>query len=128
MAFLSPSWGLLGALALVVVLSLSGAAIQTARLGASQVAEKAVRADLEARIQEVADLQAANAKLARLNTQQSAQRAKAVQSVQDVLSANRKEQDEAPEPRPTVSDAQLNRLRRLTDAANASLRGASELP
>lgn len=128
MAFLSPSWGLLGALALIVVLSLSGVAVQTARLGASQASEKAVRADLEDRNQEVLDLRAANAKLARMNTQQSTQRkalADAVQATQETIV---KEAQQDATPKPVLSGARLERMQRLTDSANAAIRSASELP
>ena len=40
----------------------------------------------------------------------------------------KKEEADAQEPRPVASESQLDRLRRLTDAANAGIRAARELP
>lgn len=62
------------------------------------------------------------------DTKQSTDRAKQAQAVRAVRDELKKEEVHAQEPRPVGTDRQLDRLRRLADAANAGIRAARELP
>ena len=62
------------------------------------------------------------------DTKQSTDRAKQAQAVRAIRDELKKEEVHAQEPRAVASDRQLDRLRRLTDAANAGIRASRELP
>lgn len=62
------------------------------------------------------------------DTKQSTDRAKQAQAVRAIRDELKKEEVDAQEPRPVASESQLDRLRRLADAANAGIRAARELP
>lgn len=65
---------------------------------------------------------------ARTDIKQSTARAKQAQAVRATRDELKKEEADAQEPRPVASESQLDRLRRLTDAANAGIRASRELP
>ena len=62
------------------------------------------------------------------DTKQSTDRAKQAQAVRAIRDELKKEEVHAQEPRAVASDRQLDRLRRLADAANAGIRASRELP
>ena len=84
------------------------------------------------------DLATANLTVAALEVQiddykattvvQTEQRQEAKKKVQAVRTETKKEENNDPSPRPELTDAQLDRLRRLTEAANSAINSASELP
>lgn len=65
---------------------------------------------------------------AALDATQAQARAQAAKTVRATRDAIHKEEANAQEPRPTGTAGQLDRLRRLTDAANAGIRAAGKLP
>lgn len=113
-------------------ISLAGAAtwgyVQTIKAKALTAQNATLTKDLEASQAHVAHLAEQALTKARTDAKQAKARAKAAQDVRAVLEEINKEDKDATEPRPTASAAQLERLRRLTDSANAGIRAASKLP
>ena len=114
-------WAVLVALAL----SLAGSLVW----GFWQMGEAKVLRAENNRLQAAVGAFVADAKQrSKTDTKQSTDRAKQAQAVRATRDALKKEEVNAKEPRPVGTDRQLDRLRRLADAANASIRATSELP
>jgi hypothetical protein len=115
---------LIGALAIALSLSLAWgfraqgkADVATVELNAAKADLASARATLESQNREA--LRRSEKDIA-----QSEARAKAAKSVRDVRTANTKEAHESLEPRAVASPAQLERLRRLSEAGNAAVQSA----
>ena len=93
-----------------------------------QAENNRLEADLVALSKTVQAFEAAARQRAKTDAEQSTYRAKQAQAVRATRDELKKEEVDAQEPRPVASESQLDRLRRLTDAANAGIRASRELP
>ena len=114
-------WAVLVALALTLAGSLVWGFWQRGEVKVLRAENTRLEADLGAL---VADAR----QRSKTDTKQSTDRAKQAQAVRAIRDELKKEESDAQEPRPVASDRQLDRLRRLADAANAGIRAARELP
>ena len=120
--------GLLVALALALAGSLTWGFYQQGRVKVLATENNALEADLAALSKTVQAFEADARQRTKTDAKQSTDRAKQAQAVRAIRDELKKEEADAQEPRPVASESQLDRLRRLTDAANAGIRAARELP
>ena len=120
--------GLLVALALALAGSLTWGFYQQGRVKVLATENNALEADLAALSKTVQAFEADARQRTKTDAKQSTDRAKQAQAVRAIRDELKKEEADAQEPRPAASDRQLDRLRRLTDAANAGIRASRELP
>lgn len=121
-------WAVLVALALSLAGSLVWGFWQRGEGKVLQTENNRLKADLVAMSKTVQAFEDDARKRAETDAKQSTDRAKHAQAVRATRDALKKEEVNAQEPRPVASDRQLDRLRRLADAANASIRATRELP
>jgi electron transfer flavoprotein alpha subunit len=121
-------WAVLVALALSLAGSLVWGFYQRGEARVLQTKNNRLEADLVAMSKTVQAFEADARQRAEIDAKQSTDRAKQAQAVRATRDELKKEEVNAKEPRPVASDRQLDRLRRLADAANASIRATSELP
>lgn len=121
-------WAVLAALALSLAGSLVWGFWQRDEGKALQTENNRLKADLANMSKTVQAFEADARNRAATDAKQSTDRAKQAQAVRATRDALRKEEVNAQEPRPVATDRQLDRLRRLADAANASIRATRELP
>ena len=120
--------GLLVALALALAGSLTWGFYQQGRVKVLATENNRLEADLVALSKTVQAFEADARQRAKTDAKQSTARAKQAQAVRATRDELKKEEADAQEPRPVASDRQLDRLRRLADAANAGIRASRELP
>lgn len=120
--------GLLVALALAIAGSLTWGFYQQGRAKVLATENNRLQADLASMSKTVQAFEADARQRAETDAKQSTDRAKQAQAVRATRDALKKEEVNAKEPRPVSTDRQLDRLRRLADAANASIRATRELP
>jgi len=123
-----PLWVILGALALALAVSAAGVLYFRGEARTLRAELNAVQADLKGLESAYSDLEVRVKARAAVDVAQSNTRAKKAQAVRAVRVVLDKEDANENASHPTASDAQLDRLRRLTEAANAGIRTASELP
>ena len=121
-------WAVLVALALSLAGSLTWGFYQQGRAKVLATENNALEADLVALSKTVQAFEADARLRVKTDAKQSTDRAKQAQAVRATRDELKKEEADAQEPRPVASESQLDRLRRLTDAANAGIRAARELP
>lgn len=115
---------LVAALAIALSLCLAWGLREQGKANVASTELRAAKADL-ASVR--ASLEALNREVLRRSEKDIAQseaRAKATKSVRDVRTQNEKEAHESLEPRAIASPAQLERLRRLSEASNAAVQSA----
>jgi len=121
-------WWILGAMALGLAISVSTALYQRGEAKTLRADLNATKADLvglrKAYTQIVQDQKARTA----VDVHQSSTRATKAQAVRAVRARIAKESANENASHPQATAAQLNRLRELSDAANAGIRSASKLP
>lgn len=122
----------LRAVLVALALSLAGSLVwgfwQRGEAKVLQTENKRLKADLVALSKTVQAFEADARQRAKTDAKQSTARAEQAQAVRAIRDELKKEEADAQEPRPVASDSQLDRLRRLADAANAGVRATSELP
>jgi cell division protein FtsL len=123
-----PLWVILGALALALAVSAAGVLYFRGEARTLRAELNAVQADLKGLESAYSDLEVRVKARAAVDVAQSNTRAKKAQAVRAVRAAITKETENENDSHPVASPAQLERLRRLTEAANAGIRTASELP
>ena len=120
------------AVLVALALSLAGSLVwgfyQWGEAKVLQTENNRLEADLVALSKTVQAFEADARQRAKIDAKQSTDRAKQAQAVRATRDELKKEEADAQEPRPVASDRQLDRLRRLTDAANAGIRASRELP
>lgn len=121
-------WAVLVALALSLAGSLVWGLYQRGEAKVLQTENNRLGADLVALSKTVQAFEADARQRAKTDAKQSTARAKQAQAVRATRDELKKEEADAQEPRPVASDRQLDRLRRLADAANAGIRASRELP
>jgi hypothetical protein len=121
-------WYIVGGLVLALVLSLAGALYFRGEAKTLTAEKNAVQADLTALKTSYNTLVLSQKARVKVDTKQSAVRATKAQAVRAVRSAIKKETENENDSHFTASPAQLERLRRLADAANTGIRSASKLP
>ena len=121
-------WAVLVALALSLAGSLTWGFYQRGRAKVLATENNVLEADLAALHRTVEVYEAEARKRVQTDSKQATARAKKAQAVRATRDELKKEEADAQEPRPVASESQLDRLRRLTDAANAGIRAARELP
>ena len=121
-------WAVLVALALVLAGSLTWGFYQQGRAKVLATENNVLEADLAALHRTVEVYEAEARKRVQTDSKQATARAKQAQAVRAIRDELKKEEADAQEPRPVASESQLDRLRRLTDAANAGIRASRELP
>lgn len=121
-------WAVLVALALSLAGSLVWGFWQRGEAKVLQTENNRLGADLVALSKTVEAFEADARQRAKTDAKQSTDRAKQAQAVRAVRDELKKEEVHAQEPRHVGTDRQLDRLRRLADAANAGIRAARELP
>lgn len=121
-------WAVLVALALSLAGSLVWGFWQRGEVKVLQTENNRLEADLVALSKTVEAFEADARQRAKTDAKQSTDRAKQAQAVRATRDELKKEEADAQEPRPVASDRQLDRLRRLADAANAGIRTTRELP
>lgn len=121
-------WAVLVALALSLAGSLVWGFWQRGEAKVLQTENKRLEADLVALSKTVQAFEADARQRAKTDAKQSTARAEQAQAVRATRDELKKEEADAQEPRPVASDRQLDRLRRLADAANAGVRATRELP
>ena len=121
-------WAVLVALALSLAGSLVWGFWQHGEGKVLQTENNRLKADLVAMSKTVQAFEADARKRAETDAKQSTDRMKHAQAVRATRDELKKEEVNAQEPRPVGTDSQLDRLRRLADAANASIRATRELP
>ena len=121
-------WAVLVALALSLAGSLVWGFWQRGEVQVLQTEKNRLEADLVALSKTVEAFEADARQRAKTDAKQSTDRAKQAQAVRATRDELKKEEADAQEPRPVASDRQLDRLRRLADAANAGIRASRELP
>lgn len=120
-------WYVLGALAIALAITLSSTLYFRGKANTLDVKLNAAQADLKGLESLVLKIQADQRKSIKVDVQQSNTRAKQAQAVRAVRAEIRKEAANANDSHP-ASAAELDRLRRLVEAANAGIRSASKLP
>ena len=122
----------MAALCVLLALSTAGAAVMArlahARAEASQQALSAAIERERALLGELAYVKKVQKAQAKTDASQAQSRVKTRTTVQATLREIHEEEQDAQEARPVGSAAQLDRLRRLTAAANAGVRTAGQLP
>ena len=121
-------WAVLVALALSLAGSLVWGFGQRGEVKVLQTENKQLEADLVALSKTVQAFEADARQRVKTDAKQSTARAEQAQAVRATRDELKKEEADAQEPRPVASDRQLDRLRRLADAANAGIRTSRELP
>lgn len=121
-------WAVLVALALSLAGSLVWGFYQRGEAKVLQTENNRLEADLVALSKTVQAFEADARKRAKTDAKQSTDRAKQAQAVRATRDELKKEEADAQEPHPAATDRQLDRLRRLADAANAGIRASRELP
>ena len=121
-------WAVLVALALSLAGSLVWGFYQRGEAKVLQTEHNRLEADLAALHRTVEVYEAEARKRVQTDSKQATARVKQAQAVRATRDELRKEEADAQAPRPTASPDQLDRLRRLADAANAGIRAARELP
>ena len=121
-------WAVLVALALSLAGSLVWGFYQRGEAKVLQTENNRLEADLVAMSKTVQAFEADARQRAKADAKQSTDRAKQAQAVRAIRDELKKEEADAQAPRPTASPDQLDRLRRLADAANAGIRASRELP
>ena len=121
-------WAVLVALALSLAGSLTWGFYQQGRAKVLATENNALEADLAALHRTVEVYEAEARKRVQTDSKQATARAKQAQAVRATRDELKKEEVHAQEPRAVASDRQLDRLRRLADAANAGIRASRELP
>ena len=121
-------WAVLVALALSIAGSLVWGFWHRGEVKVLQTENNRLGADLVALSKTVQAFEADARQRAKTDAKQSTDRAKQAQAVRAIRDELKKEEADAQEPRPVASESQLDRLRRLTDAANAGIRASRELP
>lgn len=121
-------WAVLVALALSLAGSLVWGFWQRGEARVLQTENNRLEADLVALSKTVEAFEADARQRAKTDAKQSTDRAKQAQAVRATRDELKKGEADAQEPRPVASDRQLDRLRRLADAANAGIRASRELP
>ena len=116
------------ALALTLTGSLVWGFYQRGEAKVLQTENNRLEADLVALSKTVQAFEADARQRAKTDAKQSTDRAKKAQAVRATRDELKKEEVHAQEPRAVASDRQLDRLRRLADAANAGIRASRELP
>lgn len=123
-----PLWAILGLLALGLAISVAGALYFRGEARTLRVELNATKADLKGLESAVQALETQVRDRAVLDVRQSDVRAEKAKAVRAVRAEIQKEDANASDPHPVASAAQLDRLRRLTEAANAAVRAARVLP
>lgn len=121
-------WAVLVALALSLTGSLIWGFWHRGEVKVLKTENNRLGADLVALSKTVQAFEADARQRVKTDAKQSTDRAKQAQAVRAIRDELKKEEADAQEPRPVASESQLDRLRRLTDAANAGIRAARELP
>ena len=121
-------WAVLGALALSLAGSLVWGFWHRGEVQVLKTENNRLEADLVALSKTVQAFEADARQRAKTDAKQSTDRAKQAQAVRATRDALKKEEVNAQETRPVGTDRQLDRLRRLADAANAGIRASRELP
>ena len=120
------------AVLVALALSLAGSLVwgfwQRGEAKVLQTENNRLEADLVALSKTVEAFEADARQRAKTDAKQSTDRAKQAQAVRATRDELKKEEADAQEPRPAATDRQLDRLRRLADAANAGIRASRELP
>lgn len=120
------------AVLVALALSLAGSLVwgfyQHGRAKVLATENNALEADLAALSRTVEVYEAEARKRVQADSKQATARAKQAQAVRATRDELKKEEADAQEPRHAASPDQLDRLRRLAEAGNASIRAASELP
>ena len=120
------------AVLVALALSLAGSLVwgfwQRGEVKVLQAENNRLEADLVALSKTVQAFEAAARQRAKTDAKQSTDRAKQAQAVRATRDELKKEEADAQEPRPVAAESPLDRLRRLTDAANAGIRASRELP
>lgn len=123
-----PLWAVLGLLALGLAISVSGVLYFRGEAKALRVELNAVQGDLKGLTSAYSDLESRMKARAAIDAAQSTVRAKQAKAVRAVRAELNKEDANENASHPVASDSQLDRLRRVADAANAGIRSASKLP
>ena len=121
-------WAVLVALALSLAGSLVWGFYRLGEAKVLQTENNRLEADLVALHRTVEVYEAEARKRVQTDSKQATARAKQAQAVRATRDELKKEEADAQAPRPVASESQLDRLRRLTDAANAGIRASRELP
>ena len=121
-------WAVLVALALSLAGSLVWGFYRLGEAKVLQTENNRLGADLVALHRTVEVYEAEARKRVQTDSKQATVRAKQAQAVRATRDELKKEEADAQAPRLTASPDQLDRLRRLTDAANAGIRASRELP
>ena len=121
-------WAVLVALALSLAGSLVWGFWHRGEVQVLKTENNRLEADLVALSKTVQAFEADARQRAKTDAKQSTDRAKQAQAVRAIRDELKKEEVHAQEPRAVASDRQLDRLRRLADAANAGIRAPRELP
>ena len=121
-------WAVLVALALSLAGSLVWGFWHRGEVQVLKTENNRLEADLVALHRTVEVYEAEARKRVQTDSKQATARAKQAQAVRAIRDELKKEEADAQEPRPVASESQLDRLRRLTDAANAGIRASRELP
>lgn len=114
----------IGAVILLALWALGASWLAWNRTVATQVAKTRVEA-LEG---DLAALQRAQVRAVEVQLTQQKERTAAKASVRHTRSKLNKEDRDAAEPRPVLSDARVERLRELADQANRTIESAGSLP
>lgn len=115
---------LIGALAIALSLSLAWGFREQGKASVATVELDAAKADLASARASREALNREALRRSELDIAQSEARAKAAKTVKAQRAQNEKEAHESPEPRAIASPAQLDRLRRLSEAGNAAVQSA----
>ena len=123
-----PLWAILGVLALGLAISVAGALYFRGEARTLRTELNAVQADLKGLEIALSTLEAKAKARVVVDVRQSDVRAVQAKAVRAVRARLDKEDANENTSHPVASAAQLDRLRELTEAANASIRAASILP
>lgn len=123
-----PLWVILGVLGIALAGSLAWGFRSAGQASTLRAELNSVQRDLVASNAALTALQKQVRQSKAVDAAQSDTRAKAARTVRAVRAATTKERESAKESEPIGTATQLDRLRRLTDAANAGIRTASKLP
>ena len=123
-----PLWAILGLMALGLAVSVSGVLYFRGEAKTLRVELNEAKDDLDGLEKAYNDLDAEVRARAALDAAQSTVRADASKAVRAVRAGLDKGNTNENDSQCAASDAQLDRLRRLADAANASIGTASKLP